>query len=378
MNRREFIYSAPAALFFSGFPNFALASQKKLGRMCIIILEGGLDGIAAVPPIGDRNLPKLRKDLIIENELEINPFFGLHPSLKNFANMLHMNEATIIHAVNFPYNRRSHFEGQNIVESGILKPFSSETGWLGRAMDLSEISGRALSLDTPLLVRGKQKVENFFPASMKGSRNDSQALLEALRNVYEGDLLETANILSDQIKASQLDFRARDPVGLATYAGTKMKNSIGPRVSVIRVPDFDTHANQGADKGNHAAQLTIVDDVLKALKDTLGDVWSNTIVVTLTEFGRTARQNGSGGTDHGFGSASFLAGGLLNNSRIISDWPGLKSKNLFEDRDLYATVDMRSVCAACLEASFGLEHEQIREDVFFEPKLPRLFNEIFS
>ena len=107
-------------------------------------------------------------------------------------------------------------------------------------------------------------------------------------------------------------------------------------------------------------------------------MWSSTVVLTVTEFGRTIGQNGSAGTDHGYGSACLIAGGLIENAGVVSDWPGLKLSNLYDGRDLMATIDMRSVCAACLEASFGLEHEAITEQVFSDPKINRIYNEIFT
>ena len=122
----------------------------------------------------------------------------------------------------------------------------------------------------------------------------------------------------------------------------------------------------------------MVDNVYGALKSGLGPMWASTIVLTVTEFGRTIAQNGSAGTDHGFGSACLIAGGLISQAGVVSDWPGLKPSQLHEGRDLNATIDMRSVCAACLEVAFGLEHNEIVEKVFFDTKVKRIYNEIFS
>lgn len=378
MDRRGFLSLLPASLIVSGFPNYANASSFKDGRLCVIILEGGMDGIAAVPPVGDKSLPRLRKHLEIKDGLAINPFFGLHPSLSNFAEMLYKNEASIVHATSFPYTKRSHFEGQNVVEAGVIKPFSSQTGWLGRAMDELDLGGRALSLDTPLLIRGQKKVENYFPANLHGSIAPTESLVESLKSVYEGDYLETSDLLIKQIESTRHSFLGRSPVDLAVYAGEQMRSGDGPKLAVIRVNDFDTHARQGADEGAHARQLKVVDDVLGALKAGLDDTWSKTLVMTITEFGRTAAINGSDGTDHGYGTATLLAGGIFNQSAVIADWPGLKKRQMFEERDLMATIDMRSVCSACLEATFGLPHEQSASEVFFDAGLPRIYNELFA
>ncbi len=378
MDRRQFLNTASASLFVTGFPNFALSNTNHEGRLIAIILEGGLDGLAAVPPLGDKNLRNLRKNLLLSEALKINPFFSLHPSLKNFGHLLSTQEASIVHATSFPYTLRSHFEGQNIVESGGTKPFLYNTGWLGRAMDLSDVSGRALSLETPLLVRGAKGNESYYPANIRGSETANTKLVDSLRSIYQGDILETLELLNKQINMSNNKPRVRDPVGLANYAGKQMQHNLGPRVAAIRIGEFDTHANQGKENGMHAKQLKIVDDVIGALKSSLGDTWSKSIVLTLTEFGRTVGQNGSGGTDHGYGSTCLLAGGLIQSSGVITDWPGLKNKSLFEERDLMATIDMRSICSACVEAAFGLEHQLIVDKIFFDPKIPSVYNELFA
>jgi uncharacterized protein (DUF1501 family) len=378
MIRRDFIKAVPASLFLTGFPNLGFTKTNKDGRLIVINLEGGMDGLCAVPPLGDTALRSARRDLLINDNLSLNPFFGLHPSLKSFGEMLANDEATVIHATAFPYTKRSHFEGQNIVETGVVTPFSSKTGWLGRAMELAGVGGRSLSLDTPLLVRGDMAVEAYYPSNMRGSAVPNMEILEVLKSIYEGDALETTEVLQQQLAASRNAPRVRDPEGLATFAGKKMQEAHGPKVAVIRVNQFDTHANQGTEEGLQAEQLKVVDNVFAALKSGLGKMWNSTVVMTVTEFGRTLGQNGSAGTDHGYGSACMIAGGLLENAGIVSDWPGLKSNNLYEGRDLLATIDMRSVCAACLEATFGLEHDEITEDVFSDKAIKRIYNEIFT
>jgi uncharacterized protein (DUF1501 family) len=378
MLRRDVLKAIPASLFLTGFPNLGTARNLKDGRLVVINLEGGMDGICAVPPLGDKSLRSARRDLLINENLKVNPFFGLHPAFKNFGTMLSADEATIVHATAFPYTKRSHFEGQNIVETGILTPFSSKTGWLGRAMELAGVGGRSLSLDTPLLVRGNMDVEAYYPSDLRGSKLPDNGVLDALKSIYEGDALDTAEVLQQQLNLSLDAPRLRDPEGLATFAGKKMQSQYGPKVAVIRVREFDTHANQGTEDGLHSEQLKVVDNVFGALKAGLGPMWASTVVITITEFGRTIAQNGSAGTDHGYGSACLIAGGLIDQAGIVSDWPGLKPNALHDGRDLQATIDMRSVCAACLEISFGLEHDEITEKVFFDTKIKRVYNEIFS
>ena len=176
---------------------------------------------------------------------------------------------------------------------------------------------------------------------------------------------------------------ARDPVSLAKYAGIEMSRENGPIASVIRIGQFDTHSNQvsedGYDRnGNHAKRLEIVDDVIAGYRQGLGDAWDRSIILTLTEFGRTVAVNGTRGTEHGYGSAGLLAGGTISKSRVVSEWPGLSKNEQFESRDLMATIDYRSVCAACIERTLGLDHDRIASEIFFTPKLPRVYDYIFS
>ncbi len=377
MDRRTFLASTGASAFFAGFPVHGFTQDLPPGRIVMVILEGGMDGLTAVPPIGDDDLMRQRRNLVATAALEINPFFGLHPALKTLAGMLSRNEAAIVHAASFPYTRRSHFEGQNIVESGVLTPFSSATGWLGRAMDLAGIAGRAMALDTPLVIRGATGLDNFYPASIVGSSTPASGLLQTLAAVHSGDIAETFSALEDVSSENAGLPRLRDPKGLALAAGKAMREENGPRVAVIRVPEFDTHANQGADDGFHGQLLGIVDDVFKNLKAGLGPLWDNTIVMTATEFGRTVRENGSQGTDHGYGSVGFLAGGLVKQASVLANWPGLRNQDLFEERDLMATMDYRAICAACIEAALGLDHGVIAERVFMEPHLLRVHDLVF-
>ena len=171
----------------------------------------------------------------------------------------------------------------------------------------------------------------------------------------------------------------RDAVSLAEYAGRAMSQKNGPIASVIRLEEFDTHASQGdGEIKDHGDRLKEIDNVVAAYKRGLGDVWNDSVILTVTEFGRTVAVNGTWGTDHGYGTAGIIAGGTITKSRVIADWPGLSKSEQFEQRDLMATIDYRSVCAACIEKSLGLDHDLIAEKVFFTPNLPRVFDYIFS
>ena len=172
---------------------------------------------------------------------------------------------------------------------------------------------------------------------------------------------------------------SRKSWALAASAGDELSRSNGPRVAVFEVDGFDTHAAQGATNGAHADCLSDYDNILKALKQSMtNEAFKNTLIVTLTEFGRTIKQNSSNGTEHGYGSAIFLAGGLVKKAQVHTDWPGLKRKELFEGRDLNSTIDARSVYASAMSTVFNLDFKRIQKEVFFGDKLENLSDKLFK
>ena len=378
LTRREFLKASGASLFLAGIPLPGFTQDKPPGTISVILLEGGMDGLTAVPPFGDPNLSKMRRGLTPENYLKLNSFFGLHPSFKYFAGLMAKNNASIVHATNFPYTKRSHFEGQNLMQGGGLNPFSETSGWLGRALDLARTPGRSMSLDMPLVLRGMSDNDNFYPANIRGSSNLMTQLIDSISMSHSEEGSEVFKKVSK--KSTQKDsIVPRNPASLAKYAGKAMAQENGPLSSVIKVDQFDTHAHQGSDEyGRHGKQLTLIDDIIAGYKEGLGDAWDRSIILTLTEFGRTVLENSTQGTEHGYGTAGLLAGGAISKSRAISNWPGLAKNEQFEQRDLMSTIDYRSVCAACIENALGLDHDLIAEKVFFTPKLPRVYKNIFS
>ncbi len=378
LTRREFLKVSGASLFLAGLPLPGFTKDKPPGTISVIMLEGGMDGLTAVPPFGDPNLLKMRRNLTSNNFLKLNSFFGLHPSFQYFGGLMAKNNAAVVHATNFPYTKRSHFEGQNLMQGGGLNPFSETTGWLGRALDLARVPGRSLSLDMPLVLRGMSENDNFYPASIRSSSDLMTQLIDTISMSHKKEGSEIFKKVSK--KSTQKDsIVPRNPASLAKYAGKAMSQDGGPLSSVIKVDQFDTHANQGVDEhGNHGTQLTLIDDIIAGYKEGLGDAWDRSIILTLTEFGRTVLENGTGGTEHGYGSAGLLAGGAITKSRVISQWPGLAKNEQFEKRDLMSTIDYRSVCAACIEKSLGLDHDLIASKIFYTPKLPRVYDHIFS
>ena len=383
ISRRNFLKGTATSLFLAGFNLPVFASPKKK-NLIVIMLRGGMDGLCAVPIIGDKNFEKRRKNILIENTIKLNSDFALHPKLNGFKECWNENTGAIVHATSIPYTARSHFEGQNLMESGGKVPYQEKTGWVGRAMKLANLKGDglALSLPMPLLLRGVPKNNNFYPTDGKLPREET---LELLKSVYadssEEELLDMMNFIkirkNEQMMGGGSSFDKRNNRNLAMKAAQMLSDPNGPRVAVFEVNGFDTHAAQGGVDGTHTKCLVEMDTIMQNLK-IAQKAYNNSIILTVTEFGRTIKQNGGNGTEHGYGTAIFLAGGLVKKSQVYTDWPGLKRKELYEGRDLNATIDARSVYASAMSTVFDLDFKRIEKDVFFGDKLQNLSNKLFK
>ena len=385
ISRRDFLKGTATTLFLAGFNLPALATTSKKKNLVVIMLRGGMDGLCAVPIIGDRNFEKRRKSILIENTIKLNSDFALHPRLIGFNKCWNDNTGSIVHATSIPYTQRSHFEGQNLMESGGRTPYQEKTGWVGRAMKLANLQGDglALSLPMPLLLRGIPKNNNYFPADGRLPRKDT---LDLLRSVYadssEDELLEMMDFIKkrkdEQMMGGTSGRGKRKNKNLARQAATYLRKSDGPRVAVFEVNGFDTHAAQGGVDGTHTKCLVEMDEIINNLRDNLQEAYKDTIILTVTEFGRTIKQNGGNGTEHGYGTAIFMAGGLLKKSQVHTDWPGLKRKEMYEGRDLNATIDARSVYASAMSTVFDLDFKRIQKDVFWGEDLQNLSDKLFK
>ena len=385
ISRRDFLKGTATTLFLAGFNLPALATSSRKKNLVVIMLRGGMDGLCAVPVIGDKNFEKRRKSILIENAIKLNSDFALHPKLKAFHRCWKENTGSIVHATSIPYTQRSHFEGQNLMESGGRVAYQEKTGWVGRAMKLAKLQGDglALSLPMPLLLRGIPKNNNYFPADGRLPRKDT---LDLLRSVYadssEDELLEMMNFIKkrkdEQMMGGTGNWDKRKNRNLAKQAAVYLRKSDGPRVAVFEVNGFDTHAAQGGVDGTHTRCLVEMDDIIRNLRENLEEAYKDTIILTVTEFGRTIKQNGGNGTEHGYGTAIFMAGGLLKKSQVHTDWPGLKRKEMYEGRDLNATIDARSVYASAMSTVFDLDFKRIQKDVFWGEDLQNLSDKLFK
>jgi len=385
ISRRDFLKGTATSLFLAGFNLPALATSSRKKNLVVIMLRGGMDGLCAVPVIGDKNFEKRRKSILIEDTIKLNSDFALHPRLIGFNKCWNENTGSIVHATSIPYKQRSHFEGQNLMESGGKVPYQEKTGWVGRAMKLANLQGDglALSLPMPLLLRGIPKNNNYFPTWGRLPRKDT---LDLLKSVYadssEDELLQMMDFIKkrkdEQMMGGTGGGDRQKNKNLARQAAKYLRKSDGPRVAVFEVNGFDTHAAQGGVDGTHTECLVEMDEIINNLRDNLQEAYKDTIILTVTEFGRTIKQNGGNGTEHGYGTAIFMAGGLLKKSQVHTDWPGLKRKEMYEGRDLNATIDARSVYASAMSTVFDLDFKRIQKDVFWGEDLQDLSDKLFK
>ena len=378
INRREFLKTTAAtSLYFAGFGLPSYASQKKK-NLVIIMLQGGMDGLCAVPIKNDKNFEKLRSKINLDRTLKLTSDFDLHPALENFKSCWDQNTASVFHATSIPYKERSHFEGQNLMMTGGRVPYKHKTGWLGRGMKLAGLKGNglALSLPMPLLIRGVPLNDNYYPIRSSLPNKGILNIIEEEFNQYvEKDLSATLSMVR---KRKFNSYSGNNNSSLALEAGKQLADPNGPRVAVFQVEEFDTHAAQGGVHGTHADCLREYDQIVKGLKTSLGTVFKDTLILTLTEFGRTIKQNGGNGTEHGYGTAVLMAGGLIKKSEVHGDWPGLKRKELFQGRDLNSTMDARSIYASAMSTVFDLDFKRIQKNVFWGENLQNLSDKLFK
>ena len=376
ITRRAFL-TGSITVTMLGSPLFSVFAEKRKKRNLVIIsLRGGMDGLSAVPPI-DPTLEKFRPDITVRRTLPLTSDFSLHPSLKNFHNAWKQGKAAIVHSSNIPYTMRSHFEGQDLMESGGHKPFTEYTGWLGRGMETAGLEGLAIALPMPLILRSKANLDNYFPTKLS---TPSPKIMKQVSETYPDNSNLKSTIERVMMRPySMLSGRgSRKAYRLAGTAAKALAKPDGPRVAVFDINGFDTHAAQGGSDGEHADKLYNLDKIFGKLRENLGTSFDDTLIVTLTEFGRKIEQNGGNGTEHGYGTAVLMMGGLIKKAQVFSDWPGLKRKNMFEGQDLQATIDARSIYCSAMAMAFDTDFEKLKRQVFWNDPLINLQDRLFS
>jgi len=392
-SRRELLLASGTLFAWAYLPKLARAEGRD-PRFLAFILRGALDGLATVAPVGDPDWVALRGDnaLTVDSKtpaLRLDDFFALNSAMPNLHRMFQANEAIIVHACATPYRERSHFDGQDVLESGMAKPGIYDSGWLNRALASLAPGGRvdpkgskafAVGPVTPLVVRGPAPVLSWSPQRILPASEDTvQRLLDLYRHSDErlATVLEEHTRLAALERAGGMEQKPEGqnaPPGpaqvrayFAEVAGTAAKflaQPEGPRVGALALDGWDTHYNEGIANGRLSQLLGALDDALAAVQTHMGPAWRETVVALVTEFGRTARINGSAGTDHGTGTVALLAGGALKGGRVIADWPGLKSANLYENRDLKATTDLWAVLKGTLKDHLRADERTLAENVF--------------
>jgi len=393
--RRELLLGTGVLFAWAFVPRIA-RSEGRDPRFLTIVLRGALDGLAAVAPVGDPDWIKLRGDNALRLDgktpaLPLDGFFALNPAMPNVHSLYQAGQATIVHAVATPYRDRSHFDGQDVLESGLSKPGAVDTGWLNRALAGLEPSGPASSRGrqafavgpvTPLVVRGPASVLSWTPPRLQPvSEETTMRLLDLYRHtdptlarVLEDRLGIAAIARAGGIPNTPNDGPAIQGGGIeqvrayfAEAAGAAAKflaTPDGPRIGALALDGWDTHVNEGAVNGRLAGLLGALDGAIAAIKTNMGEAWGETVVTLVTEFGRTAHVNGNEGTDHGTGTVALLAGGALKGGRVIADWPGLKESDLYERRDLKATTDLRTVLKGVLKDHLRVDDRALAAEVF--------------
>ena len=354
LDRRAFLGAGALALA----PRMAFAKAETDKRFIFIIQRGAADGMGIVAPVGDPAFVGARGDLAADfaSAPKLDGMFALHPTMTALQGLYGRKQALFAHAVASPYRDRSHFDGQNVLESGGLSAYQVKDGWLNRLLGVlppTEAKAIAVSATVPLALRGKHDVSSYAPSNLPQASDD---LMQRVARLYQGDA-QLHGLWSEAMSTRELtsDLAAgggANAVATGALAARLLAPANGARIAMIETGGWDTHTQQRQRLG---AQLKGLDGMIGALQAGLGPLWSDTMVLVATEFGRTVAVNGTGGTDHGTGSSAMLLGGAVRGGRVLADWPGLQAAALFEGRDLKPTLQLDAFIAGAVAGHFGVE-----------------------
>jgi uncharacterized protein (DUF1501 family) len=371
-NRRTFLTGAGAAAMLLAAPRVLFARAATERRFVFVIQRGAADGLHTVVPYADPAYASLRRELAIDppSAIRLDGTFALHPSLVEFGRLYASGQALCVHAVASPYRDRSHFDGQNVLESGGSAPYQLRDGWMNRLVALLPRAGKepiAFAPTVPLALRGAAEVTSYAPSALAQPSDD---LLQRVQQLYANDeqlhALWSAALDARAMAAMNGDVRnQQNPAAIGRLAAGFLAQADGPRLAMIETNGWDTHSAQN---GRLANQLKGLDAMIAALHEGLGDAWADTVIVVATEFGRTAAANGTGGTDHGTASAALVAGGAVQGGRVLADWPGLGPGALYEGRDLRPTQDLDALLAGLAAQTFSLDPVRVGRTLFPQMK----------
>ena len=368
LDRRRFLHLSGASLGAAlASSRLAFAAAPTDNRFVFIFLRGGLDGLHALAPYADADFRRLRPRLApgAEDLLDLDGYFGMHARLGALMPLWQAGELAFVPAATTRYRSRSHFDGQNLLENGTARPFGASDGWLNRAILGLNAGDRRLGLSlgpaVPLILQGDAHVQAWTNEQLPDLDED---FLARLAIVYREDAL-FARALGDATGAPEPMMGDSPPDNgfllAATAAADLLARDGGPRIAEMELTGWDTHVNQAHRLNGLFEQLA---QGILTLRDGLGDAWARTVVVVGSEFGRTAAENGSAGTDHGTGGLAILAGGAVQGGRIAGDWPGLTPTALFEARDLRAVNAYEAIFKAVLIGHLGLDPAYAERVVF--------------
>ncbi len=395
-SRRAVLTGAASLALWGAMPRLATADRRD-PRLLVIVLRGGVDGLSLAAPIGDPDYARLRRHIAMPASgdmagIALDGFFALNPNMPFLAGLYAARQALLVHAVHTDYRGRSHFDGQDILESG-HSTGRHEDGWLNRALaqapQAGRVSPRGLALDAvvPLVMRGKAPVLSWIPQVNATPLREStisrlmdlyaetdpilaRAFAEGIAMERTGSAnptpatAEKSGTPAPAATAQQAPRPLREFTEAAEAAGRFLSSPDGPRIGALSYNGWDTHANEGVVRGTLANRLAGLDAALKSLHDTLGQAWKDTVTVVISEFGRTARVNGTDGTDHGSATVALLLGGAVRGGRIVTKWPGLRDTDLFEGRDLMPTQDLRGIMKGVLRDHLGIPVTALDREVF--------------
>lgn len=355
LNRRHMLGALGAATLMPARLAYAAAAQGER-RFVFIIQRGAADGLATLAPLGDPAFERARGALAADftGAAKLDTTFALHPALAGMGTLYAQKQALFVHGVGIPYRDRSHFDAQNVLETGGTRPYEAKDGWMNRLLALLPGGTRAMAVSptVPAALRGPRDVTSYANSRLP---DPDAELMSRVSQMYAGDkqlhaLWESS--MQAKAMAAGNDDSGQDPVATGKLAASLLSGPSGARVAMIETGGWDTHFQQ---KGRIERQLKGLDAMVGALKNGLGPAWNETLVLVATEFGRTVAPNGTGGTDHGTGSLAMLLGGTVSGGKVVSDWPGLAQGQLFEGRDLKPTLALDAAIAGAVAAHFGLD-----------------------
>ncbi|MCW4463068.1 DUF1501 domain-containing protein [Sphingomonas sp. BT-65] len=378
LNRRNFVVTGAAGALSLGFaPRLAFAKAATDKRFVFIIQRGAADGLGTLAPVGDPAFAAQRGALAEEfaQGIKLDSMFALHPNLKNVAQLYASKEALFFHAVASPYRDRSHFDAQNVLETGGTSAYQLKDGWLNRLLAVlpdEERKAIAVAATIPMAMRGKVEVTSYAPSVLPDASDD---LLARVTTLYAED--PQLHALWQQATATRTltsDLGAnggRNAAATGALAAKLLTAGNGARIAMIETGGWDTHAGQRGRLGN---QLNGLDQMIASLKTGLGPLWSKTMVLVATEFGRTVKVNGTGGTDHGTASVAWLLGGAVKGGRVAADWPGLADAALYEARDLKPTTSLDTVIGSAVASHFAIDPQRAMPALFPDQKSAKVID----